>query len=334
MAVKIGHASISENGTIRGAAGDQTGKEVCTRNWYKHSKGWKLVRCNDARMRPYIAEAMEAAAANNDIGYDQIENQTLYNNIKPYKFDPRKTTKAVETDCARLVRVCVQYACEKVGNGKTIPDFYTANLANVLKNTGLFTVLTSSKYTAQDDLLTRGDILVTCSKGHTCVCLTNGEKVGTEVINKTYKLGERILRNGCEGPDVKELQECLIQLDCDCGTWGADGDFGDATEIALKDFQEKHKLDVDGEYGPKSHAAMQKALEDADKALTMPRTVKIVNGNCYARTAPNTKGNILGVARRGETYKFGGVVSDDGWLLIEYNNQNAFVSGKYGELKG
>lgn len=31
MSVLIGHASISENGTVNGSAGDQTGKEVCTR---------------------------------------------------------------------------------------------------------------------------------------------------------------------------------------------------------------------------------------------------------------------------------------------------------------
>ena len=45
MAVKIGHASIDENGRAQGGkAGDQTGKEVCTRNWYKHSKGWRVLR--------------------------------------------------------------------------------------------------------------------------------------------------------------------------------------------------------------------------------------------------------------------------------------------------
>ena len=156
MAVKIGHASISEKGTIRGAAGDQNGKEVFTRNWYKHSKGWITLRCKVPAMREYIARAMEKACANPHIGYDQPENQTLWNNIKDKGFDPSKTTKAVETDCARLVRVCCQYACEMVGNGKSIPDFYTASLANVLVNTGLFEKLTEDKYNTQDAYLLRG----------------------------------------------------------------------------------------------------------------------------------------------------------------------------------
>lgn len=37
MSVLIGHASISENGTINGKKGDQTGKEVCVRNFYSKS---------------------------------------------------------------------------------------------------------------------------------------------------------------------------------------------------------------------------------------------------------------------------------------------------------
>mgnify|MGYP007007821211 FL=1 len=42
MAVKIGHASIDERGKARGgAAGDQTGKEVCLRDWY--DKNWVSV---------------------------------------------------------------------------------------------------------------------------------------------------------------------------------------------------------------------------------------------------------------------------------------------------
>ena len=70
----------------------------------------------------------------------------------------------------------------------------------------------------------------------------------------------RTLRNGDEGADVKAMQEGLIRLGYDCGRWGADGDFGDGTEIALKRFQLEHGLDIDGIYGPKSRAAMDKAL--------------------------------------------------------------------------
>ena len=147
------------------------------------------------------------------------------------------------------------------------------------------------------------------------------------------ELGERILKNNMEGEDVKALQESLIKLGYSCGKWGADGDFGDATELALEKFQKDHALEADGEYGPKTHAAMVKALADANKPLELPRFVKIVNGDCWARTAYNTKGEKLGVAKEGERYGYGGMTADNGWHLINYKNQNAWVSGKYGKLE-
>lgn len=335
MAVKIGHASISEKGTITGNAGDQTGREVYTRNWYKHSKGWVTLRCKDAKMREYIAEAMEKACANNDIGYDQYENSTLWNNVKGKGFDPGKTTKKVETDCARLVRVCVQYACEKMGLKITIPDFYTATLANTLVKTGLFEKLTASKYNTQDAYLLRGDIQVTKTKGHTWIILGNGKKVNAEDIIETefveYDLGVRILRNGSEGADVKELQGYLIQLGYSCGSYGADGDFGDATEQAVEAFQKEYDLTVDGEYGPKTHAAMTAALSDT---VVKERYVRIIGGNCYVRTEPNTSGEKLGVAYEGARLQYQGQTSENGWRLVVYKNKNAWVSGKYSKIEG
>lgn len=148
----------------------------------------------------------------------------------------------------------------------------------------------------------------------------------------TLELGDRLLENGCEGDDVKELQEALIKLEYDCGRWGADGDFGDATEIAVEEFQRDHGCTVDGQYGPKSHAAMLKALEDADKPVEKARHVKIVNGSCYVRPAPNTTGKPLGAVRAGTVLPYGGERSENGWHLVDYKNQNGWVSGVYSKL--
>ena len=84
---------------------------------------------------------------------------------------------------------------------------------------------------------------------------------------------------------------------------------------------------MDGEYGPKSHAALMAALDDVPEPD--PQTVKIVNGNCYVRAAPNTGSKQLGVAIKGEIYKYGGVTSVDGWNLIEFKGKIGWVSGKY-----
>lgn len=173
MAVKIGHASISEKGTITGNAGDNNGKEVCIRNWYLHSSGWVVLRCKDAKKREKIAEAMEKACKNDNIGYDQNQRDTLFNNVKTKGFDPAKTTKKVETDCSALVRVCIAYAYGKdvAGNIRTVTE------PNMLVDTGYFTKYTSAKYCKSSDYLMRGDILCTPVSGHTVVVLSDGAKV-------------------------------------------------------------------------------------------------------------------------------------------------------------
>ena len=72
MAVKVGSARIDENGKIHGGrAGDQNGKEVSTQSWYKHKKGWRVLRCKNADKAEKIARAMQAACDNANIGYDQ-----------------------------------------------------------------------------------------------------------------------------------------------------------------------------------------------------------------------------------------------------------------------
>ena len=47
----------------------------------------------------------------------------------------------------------------------------------------------------------------------------------------------RVLRKGMDGSDVKQLQESLIKLGYNLGSWGADGDFGKVTEEAVIKFQ-------------------------------------------------------------------------------------------------
>lgn len=148
----------------------------------------------------------------------------------------------------------------------------------------------------------------------------------------SFELGDRLLTNGCVGDDVQQMQNALIDLGYSCGKWGADGEFGDATELAVIAFQRDHGCDDDGEYGPITHAAMVRALEAAGKPAENPKLVKITGGDCWIRTAPNTGADKLGVAKEGDSYPYGGQIAENGWLLIEYNNKNAWVSDKYGKL--
>ena len=331
MAVKIGSARIDENGrTHGGQAGDQTGNEVGTQNWYLSSKGWRVFRAKNLSVAEKIAQCMERACRNDKIGYDQYQRNSLYKAAEPFGFDAAKVTVPCETDCSALVRVCCAYA----GINGLPESVTTANLASWLKDTGAFEELTGGKYQEQSVYLGRGDILVTKVKGHTVVVLTNGKGYEGTIHARNYDLGDRVLHHGCEGQDVKLMQEMLLKLGYDLGAWGCDGDFGDCTELAVRAFQTKVGLVVDGECGPVTLVALEKAvevLEETKPDLTRP-TVQIIGGNCYLRTAPNTSGRILGVAYNWHKFSFAGEVSDTGWLKVEYGREAAWVSGKYGRL--
>ncbi len=145
-------------------------------------------------------------------------------------------------------------------------------------------------------------------------------------------LGDRTLRNGCEGEDVRQLQTDLIRLGYDCGRWGADGDFGDGTELALKAFQRDHGLEDDGACGKRTVAALQTALAKLEEEPKKPRLVEIRGGNCYVREAGNRAGDILGVAHEGDRLTWLGQRDDDGWLKVDFHGHDGWVSGKYGRL--
>lgn len=59
-----------------------------------------------------------------------------------------------------------------------------------------------------------------------------------------------LLKLGSKGDAVKSMQNMLLALHYNLGTYGADGDFGKDTENAVKQFQELHKLTIDGQCGP------------------------------------------------------------------------------------
>ena len=69
------------------------------------------------------------------------------------------------------------------------------------------------------------------------------------------------LGKGDEGPEVEQLQKNLIKLGYSCGSWGADGDFGNDTKKAVIKFQKEHGLSADGLVGPLTQAAIKTALE-------------------------------------------------------------------------
>lgn len=155
---------------------------------------------------------------------------------------------------------------------------------------------------------------------------------GTGIVTDTeLKLGDRLLKNGCTGTDVKELQSALMKLGYELPKYGASGDFGDETEDAVKKFQKDYNLEIDGKYGEKSHASMQTALKKINVDLNIKESkVEVTGGMVNVRSGNSILKKILFVARRGQTYKY--VSTKGSWYEIVTDKGNAWISAKYSKI--
>lgn len=238
MSVTIAHASISENGTVKnGVAGDQTKKEVCTRPWYRN--GWTcVIRFNEPRMAEKVAQCMENACKNNNIGYDQLQRNTLLTQARKYNYDVSKVNTPCETDCSALVSVACMYAgvpesaLTLSGNCAT-----TRTLQAVLKATGDVQIFTTPLYTANTARLKRGDILL--KAGHHVV-------VVVDIGDNPYKLTSSLLKEGSIGESVAWLQ---YELNRHGANLDVDKQFGVKTKLAVLLFQKDNGLTQDGIVG-------------------------------------------------------------------------------------
>ena len=325
--VKLGSARIDENGHATGGkAGDQTGKEVSTQNWYKHSKGWRVFRAKNSGVAEKIAWDMQAACDNPKIGYDQSQRDTLYTVAKLVGFNCAKVATACETDCSALVRICCAYA------GVMLPNIRTTNEPKALLDSGAFVELTESKYTDSPDYLKRGDILCTRTQGHTVVVLSSGSK--TEVAPVVQGLSR-----GDHGSAVSAMQEALLKWNPNClPKWGADGDFGSETEKAVRAFQEAAGLPVTGVYDETTRKALAdwKPQEEPEKPEPGISEKYVEIKDIHVRSAPGDEFMSLGTVQPGYRLPYAGETHNDAngvpWYLVEYDGQNGWVSSAVGEV--
>lgn len=280
MGIMIGHASIDENNKIQGgSAGDQSGREVCTRSYYVHSKGWYLLRPKSVEVAKAIASAMVEACNNKLIGYDQSNRTGVITKLRSYK-TLGKIGVATECDCSSLVRACCIQAGFDPGN------FTTYNEANVLEASGHFQARVA---VTSDTVLHTGDVLVTKTKGHTVVVVDNNYKEdpsGSNLIdtvrevqtwlNAEYKAG--LVVDGIYGSKtrkalVKALQT-VLNATYDAGL-KVDGVYGSKTKGALVELRKGDKGSyvqvlqallvckgypsayVDGDYGSGTYEAVK-----------------------------------------------------------------------------
>lgn len=117
-----------------------------------------------------------------------------------------------------------------------------------------------------------------------------GIPLWTATNNTTVPVAERNwLQKGDSGEKVKDLQTKLIACGYDCGTYGADGDYGSATVAAVKKFQSAMGITVDGAAGEITLAK----LNSAYATLGYASWVGAANKNCSVYTKADKSGATL-----------------------------------------
>lgn len=170
----ISNSGHDENGKYSGGrAGDQTGKEWAIIGWY--NRPWKcVIRHPDAEVREKIAILSEKAAKNDNIGYDQGQRGSYWNELAKAKYNPAAIKTKCEADCSSGVMANVKAAGYLLNNAKLKEVSITSThyMREMLRKAG-FEILTESKYLTSDRYLLRGDILLNDGH-HTATNLTNG----------------------------------------------------------------------------------------------------------------------------------------------------------------
>lgn len=170
------------------------------------------------------------------------------------------------------------------------------------------------------------------------------EKTTEKMPEFTDGTSVTLLKVGSEGEAVRDMQKKLIYLDYYCGPTGADGDFGDNTFKALKEFQKDYNLDVDGVYGEKSDRELNVQYKaKKEKQTTLPDKQKVLfigectgdgvnvrtwagteNGNISAWPKLN-KGNKVEVLNYTQKAKDGSK-----WYYVRIEDKwHGFVHSKY-----
>lgn len=148
--------------------------------------------------------------------------------------------------------------------------------------------------------------------------------------NMDHPFGYRTLRNGDTGEDVAELQRRLMKAGEDLSEYKDDGDFGNETLKAVKSFQKKNNLTVDGIVGKQSYAALEKYKEVVEAPATKTKKVVITGGSVNVRPTPDKSKDPIHWVKKDEKYEW--ISTKNNWHEIKTEKGNGWVSGAYSKV--
>lgn len=233
MSVRIGHASINERGTVSGGrAGDQTGKEVCVRNWY--NKPWNVMLiCKDKALAKRAAEYMKAICDDDDFGYCQTHRGSGYLAIVNAGGNVSKAAPS-EFDCSSLVASCYKLAGLNVSTGLT-----TRSIRKAFLDTGKFEVYTDAAHIGTDNYAEPGAVYL--REGHHVVmALDYGAKSSTSSASAA-----KPSHSGSSAPTYTVGKDYTLQVELKVRTGAGTGNAA-KSHSQLSSGGQRHDRDRDG----------------------------------------------------------------------------------------
>ena len=149
----------------------------------------------------------------------------------------------------------------------------------------------------------------------------------------SYDDAQSALMLGSKGPAVKEMQQKLITLGYDLGSYGADGDFGSITFAAIKQFQRDKNITIDGVCGVVTKTYLDAAYKEKIEANKKPDPfknflVKIIANVLNIREEPTANSKIVGQITDKGIYTivdvsgtWGKLKSGAGWISLNYTQK-------------
>ena len=154
MNLKIGYASIDENGNSSGGIlGDQTGKEVKNASYYWFGQT-KAFRFKDRVKAIEYANLIQKACLNDHIGYDQSNRTTFFTQLKKNNYDVEAINVNCACDCSSLVSACLVAVGINVAS-----NMNTRTIDTVLSNSDEFEVIEDTNTLSSGNGLIAGDIV-------------------------------------------------------------------------------------------------------------------------------------------------------------------------------
>lgn len=207
----ISNCGHDENGHISGgAAGDQTKNEYCVRTWY--SRPWLCVlRWPNIGVAQVIAMVAKAAALNENIGYDQNERGTFYDQLKAAKWNPANIKTPCESDCSASTAACciaAGYLCN-ISALQQIDSWSTTYYMREHFTSLGFQCLTGSQYTDSPDYLLPGDVLLN-DNCHVAINLDAGSQSGSNISVSDNKNLVEAFKKRTQAPDLNDVNYICV----------------------------------------------------------------------------------------------------------------------------